>query len=66
MVVHWFSDDAILVRQCGLSSEVCRRILIIFFEDLLGIGLASLTGERLQLIACVGWFGRRGALHHCL
>lgn len=66
MVVHWLGDDAVLVGECGLASEVSRRVLVIFFEELLRVGLAPLAGQRLQLVGRVGGLGRRGALDHCL
>lgn len=66
VVVHGLRDDAVLVWQSGLASEVRRCVLVIFFEELLRVGLAPLAGQGLQLVGRVGGLGGRGALDHCL
>lgn len=47
VVVDGLGDDAVLVGQRGLAGEVHGGVLVIFFEELLRVGLAALAGQRL-------------------
>jgi hypothetical protein len=61
VIVDRLSHNAIFVRDDGLLAEIERHVLIVFFENILGVALAALRREWLERSSTglhVFWRGR--------